>query len=88
MLTHTEKWNLHEPIPKLHLSMSALHACAHAHTHTSCVYSEYTCTHTWDCRILSKVQKQQLLVNLRNYFCEGKKKSSAWMRKTFLKSTP
>lgn len=58
------------------------------HTHQPCRMDTHTHTHVStrrDHRSLSKVWKQQLLVNLRNWSCKEKKKKkrnpSAWMRK-------
>lgn len=44
MPTHTEKWDLHESIPKLHLGTSALHV--HTRTHTPAVSTRNTHAHT------------------------------------------
>lgn len=45
MPTHTEKWDLHESIPKLHLGTSALHVHTCAHTHQPCLLGIHMHTH-------------------------------------------
>lgn len=61
-----EKQNLHELIPKVSTQDERFTRMrTRAHT-TSRIYPRHTRARTPNCKSLSKVRKQQLLVNLRN----------------------